>query len=151
MQCTVNDVIASLKAFVPTGDESQDVGTLYDILDGFEEMQGRSRAVRTMFGVLERFPSADLGAPGPIVHELEAIPGFEGSLRASVRRRPTPSTVWMVNRVLNSELTPIQRRTWLTILRSVIRHPAATVSLKQQAKAFLAHQERCNTTRARAV
>ena len=52
---------------------------------------------------MEGHPELDFGTPGPLVHFVEKFVGAEfiDALVASVSRRPTGHTVWMVNRVLN--------------------------------------------------
>ena len=81
------------------------------------------RVAPVMFTLLERFPDAKFGSPGPLVHELEAIPGYMPLLRDSVRGRPTHLTVRMINRVLNTNLPSDQRETWLSELRAAFKHP----------------------------
>jgi hypothetical protein len=112
---SVEATIDALNAFVPA-DDGKDVTRLYEMLEGFGSLAGRERAVAPIFGLLERFPDADLGSPGPLVHELEAIDGYQPFLRESLRRRPTATTVWMVNRILNAPLTEEDRRAWMNEL-----------------------------------
>jgi hypothetical protein len=47
--------------------------------------------------IFERYHSADLGSPGPIVHALERSPidDHVALLAESLRRQPTLMTVWM--------------------------------------------------------
>ena len=79
-----------------------------------------------MFCLLERFPDAEFGSPGPLVHELEAIPGYLPLLRDSVRRQPTHLTVWMIKRVLSTNLPSDQRESWQSELRAALEHPLAS-------------------------
>jgi len=137
---TVKATIDALRAFVPT-DDGKDVARLYEILDGFDSLPGRDRAIQSMFELMERFPDADLGAPGPLVHEIEAIDGYQAFLRQSLRRRPTDLTLWMVNRILNSELDEESRRSWLNELRAVASHPDAPASAREAAARFVARQK----------
>jgi hypothetical protein len=60
---------------------------------------------------MERYPEADLGSPGPLVHTIERIPiaQFGTFLRSSVERQPGQLNLWMVNRILNSQLTKQHR------------------------------------------
>jgi hypothetical protein len=95
-----------------------------------------------MFSLLERFPDAEFGSPGPLVQELEAIPGYVPLLHDSVRRQPTYHTVWMVNRLLNTELPSDQRETWLSELRAALEHPLASEATRRSAEDFLEHQGR---------
>jgi hypothetical protein len=94
-----------------------------------------------MFQLMERFPEADLGCPGPLVHEMESLVGhYEEFLVASLRRQPTDLTVWMANRILNSRLSVTQRSQWLNELRRVLEHPLAPQSTKESVLSFLEHQ-----------
>jgi hypothetical protein len=93
-----------------------------------------------MFDLLERFPDAEFGSPGPLIHEREAIPGYLPLLRESVRRRPMHLTVWMINRVLNTNLPSIQRGAWLSELRAALEHPLASEQTRRFAEDFLEHQ-----------
>jgi hypothetical protein len=100
----IKAVIDALNAFQPGRDDIDNVPRLYDIFGDFGSLPHRERAMPAMFFLLERFPDAEFGSPGPLVHELEAIPGYLPLLRDSVRRQPTYRTVWMINRVLNTNL-----------------------------------------------
>jgi hypothetical protein len=81
-----------------------------------------------------------LGSPGPLVHELEAIPGYEPHLRDSVLRQPTDLGIWLVNRILNSEISSDARSGWLQVLQTVLTHPLACNEARRTASDFLAHQ-----------
>lgn len=113
---------------------------LYAITD---ELAGRTDPeawAPPLFHLLERLDTADLGSPGPVVHLLErsAGPGYHGLLADSVRRKPTPLTVWMVNRVLNAG--PADPGTWLELLAGVERVPGASPETAAEARQFLAYQ-----------
>jgi hypothetical protein len=97
-----------------------------------------------MFSLLERFPDAELGSPGPLVQALEGIPGYLPLLRDSIRRQPTHYTAWMVNRLLNTSLPSDQRESWLSELRTAFVHPLASEQTRLFAKDFLEHQARTN-------
>jgi len=81
----------------------------------------------------------DLGTPGPLVHTLETWSGrYEELLAESVRRKPTPLTVWMVNRILN--VKPPDAQTWLAVLRSVADNANASDETITDARGFIEHQ-----------
>ena len=130
----INDIIAALNTFEPARDDTDNLYRLYQLFEGFSSLPDRDRAAPAMFGLLERFPDAEFGSPGPLVHELEAL------LRDSVRRQPTFLTVWMINRVLNTELPSEQRESWLSELRAVREHPLASEQTRTFAEEFLEHQ-----------
>jgi hypothetical protein len=91
---------------------------------------------------MERFPAEDFGSPGPLVGALEEMPGFEGLLRESVARRPTQTTVWMVNRLLNSPLDEATRAAWMELLEGVLQHPEADEAARDSAGQFLEFQRK---------
>jgi hypothetical protein len=140
----MESVITALQQFQATDDDSINVQRLREIFDGFRENQGRECVIPHMFSVLERFPEADLGSPGPLVHELEAIPGYERELKNSLARKPTDLTVWMANRILNAAATQEMRSAWLNELRLALRHPLATASARESAQEFLEYQAGVN-------
>src|SRR5262245_31321139 len=59
--------------------------------------------VVTVLRFMENNPSLDYGSPGALVHFVERFsgPAYEIELLASLMRRPTDHTVWMLNRVIN--------------------------------------------------
>jgi hypothetical protein len=88
---------------------------------------------------MERLDDADLGTPGPLVHTLESWPGrYETLFMDSVKRKPLPLTVWMVNRILNAH--PPKSEQWLELLRRSQIHPLASASTKLDVARFLEHQ-----------
>ncbi|MHA4866176.1 hypothetical protein ACXZ1M_00565 [Duganella sp. PWIR1] len=135
------NVILELEKFAPS-DEPENVGRLYEIFDQLQALPPalRSPVIPAILGLIERYPEAELGSPGPLVHELEAIPGYESYLRDSVVRQPAYLSIWMVNRILNSELSADERSGWLQVLLSVLTHPLASADLRQEASEFLEHQ-----------
>ncbi len=140
MSNSVDLTIEALRDFVPSEDDTDNVHRLYQIFEEFRTVSGKERALSVMFALMERFPDADLGSPGPIVHELEAIAGYQAMLRDSLRRRPTHLTVWMVNRILNSQLDEAERKSWLNALREASNHPLASELAKEDSQEFLRHQ-----------
>lgn len=134
-------MIVELGKFAPA-DEAENVGRLYEILDQLRPLAPdlRSPVIPAILGLIERHPEAELGSPGPLVHELEAIPGYEPSLRDSVLRQPTHLNIWMVNRILNSEISPDARSGWLQVLRAVLTHPLASKESQQTISDFLERQ-----------
>jgi len=87
---------------------------------------------------MERLDEADLGSPGPLVHTLEAWSGYRPLLAESSHRKPSPLTVWMANRVLNTD--PPDAPEWLELLRRATGHPAACAHTQADARSFLEYQ-----------
>jgi len=69
-------------------------------------------AVDDVLAFMEEHPHIDFGSPGSVVHFIERFygPSYKQSLLASLDRRPTQHTIWLLNRVLNSEREPEARR-----------------------------------------
>lgn len=101
-------------------------------------------AIPELFGVMERLPDADLGSPGPLVHTLERLHGYRDELVRSVRRQPSLLSVWMVNRILNANLSEDARRSYMTLLNEAHRHPNASESVREVARGFIEFQIRKN-------
>ena len=134
-------IIAALDKFEPSDYDAHNLVRLCEIFSGFRSLRQRGRGMPAIFSLLERFPDAEFGSPGPLVHELEAIPDHLPLLRDSLRRRPTHVTVWMVNRLLNTELSRDQREAWLSELRAASEHPLASEQTRKFAEEFLEHQK----------
>jgi hypothetical protein len=133
-----DQIATSLEQFMPSQDETETIQRLYELLP--EALPHTVRVVEALFGVLERFPNAELGAPGPIVHAIERIPGYEAQLRSSLARQPTANTVWMCNRVLNAATDAQQEAEWMTVLEEAATHPRANEAARTHARDFLAFQ-----------
>lgn len=138
---SVEATVTALKAFVPA-DDGKDVARLYETFEGFDKLSGRERAIPFIFELLERFPDADFGAPGPLVHELEAMDGYQLFLRESLRRQPTAVAVSMVNAILNSPLGDEDRHSWMDELRAAENHPGAPASAREWAGYYVEYQKR---------
>lgn len=138
----IEDVVAELNAFVPV-DEVDNVGRLYEILNRMQPLapELRTPAVPAILSLIERYPDAELGMPGPLVHELESIPGYESFLRDSVLRQPADLNVWMINRILNSEVSQDVRLDWLNVINQVLCHSRASKEVQRTAADFLEHQQ----------
>ena len=146
---SVSEVIAGLATFVPEPVGGANTLLLYEILDGFGGMPCRERAVPMMFSIMERFPDADLGHPGPLVHELEGIPGTQDALIASIRRCPSYYTVWMLNRALNVRQSEEERGSFMETLRWVASNEEVDTALTDLAKDYLDNQEAASKGRPR--
>src|ERR1017187_4033924 len=100
-----------------------------------------SAAFPEFFRLMERLSDSDLGSPGSLVHTMERYVGaYEDLLAESVSRKPTTLTVWMVNRVLNGATK--DKSKWMGILTVAADHPAASHVTREQARRFVALQQR---------
>jgi len=140
MSRSVDDLIAALRSFEPSDDESDNVHRLNEIFDGFHLLTEREEAVPEIFALVERHPAAEFGTPGPLVRELERLATWPRLLAASLRRQPTEIAAWMANRLLNSPLPRDQRAAWIACLTEVTTHPRASASVRESAIRFLDFQ-----------
>jgi hypothetical protein len=128
----------TLRDFDPANVESNGDDRLLAVCTELQERDDPDRWAPLLYSLIERLDEADLGSPGPIVHTLEAWDGYRPLLAESLHRRPTPLTVWMANRVLNSD--PPDAPAWLDLLRQAANHPAASADAVTDARAFLDYQ-----------
>jgi hypothetical protein len=111
---------------------------LKELTDELMTLPQPERGVRTLFDVMERMDGCDLGSPGPLVHTLERMRGcYEGQLAESIKRKPTPLAIWMVNRILNGKPIPEHRQFFLELLRFASEHPTAPQATKEEAREFI--------------
>jgi hypothetical protein len=140
----VDDMIAEIDAFEPSEDSADNDERLQIWVDRWEETPDKEQAITAMLGLFERYPEittlGDHGEPGPIVHAIEQIPGYEAELAKSVERMPSYYGVWMVNRILDTERPPEERNAWLDVLRGVAGSNTAAPSVRGTAQEFLGFQ-----------
>ena len=116
---------------------------LYALTEELMTLPQPERGIRAMFDFMERMPDADLGSPGPLVHTLERMRGhYENELIESIKRLPTPTAIWMVNRILNGTRDPEERQFYMDLLRFAAQHPASPESAKHEAEHFIEYQDR---------
>lgn len=94
--------IAKIEASIDEYDEA-DILVMYDSMEVITNAGYKSEAVEPLLQLFERHPTAYFGDPGAIVDFIEQFRGeYENSLAASVKRTPTGTTVWMLNRCINA-------------------------------------------------
>lgn len=117
------------------------VADLYDLVEPIEKLDLAEDVIPDVLAFLEKHPDVDVGSPGPLVHFIESFyPIYLEQLIASLERQPTRNTLWMLNRILNSNLCSEQRERLVKVLRSVGSHPTASSIVKDEAAEFLGHQ-----------
>jgi len=111
------------------------------LLDGVIELDDPEAVFAEAFAFFERNGAADLGTPGPLVHFLERFyPDYVDQLCASVVRKPTTYTVWMLNRLLNASVETADRKRLLEVLEGASANTAADKVVREQAIEFLRTQ-----------
>jgi hypothetical protein len=105
-------------------------------------------ATLTILKLMERLSNTpdlgdcEFGTPGPMVHELEKLVGYEPQLIESVTRFPTPLTIWMVNRIMNTLDKDDEH--WVRLLELLRRSVVATnaaLGAQEEAKQYVMYQE----------
>jgi hypothetical protein len=89
---------------------------------------------------IEEHPDLDLGTPGPIVHRLEesSLEFYIPLLLASIGRKPTLHTLWMLNRVINGQSNGPWKTALLGNMRAVTQRTDVDEEVKMAALRFLA-------------
>ena len=124
-------------------DETSLVDELYEAVDLLDSSETVSEVFPAIFRLFESYPAADFGTPGPLVHLIEkSFPGgYEELLLVSLERRPVHQTVWMANRLLNSDDIDGRLRGRLqSALKKAAEHSAADERARQVAAQFIEHQ-----------
>jgi hypothetical protein len=116
---------------------------LYDAVDVLDDSLTKSDVFPAIFDFFEKFPSADFGSPGPLVHLIEDadFTQYAGLLLSSLERRPVSHTLWMANRLLNDEkVTDPLRSSLVTALKNSVEHPLSDDLAREAAIEFLDYQ-----------
>ncbi len=119
----------------------QAVAYLEKLVGEFKQVDDPASLFPHLFAFFEARPEAELDVSRPLVHFMEShYPAYLDELANSLERRPTYHAVWMVNRVLNSDLSADDREILLQWLASVEEHPDADDLCKETARQFLSVQ-----------
>ncbi len=115
--------------------------------DDFEEVQENClfqienedlgiSVVEPLLLFMERHLLSDFGMPGAIVHYVEQFykKGYEDLLIASVTRRPTLHTVWMINRIKNAGENSDK---YEKVLKDILERQDVEEEIKNAVKEFL--------------
>jgi hypothetical protein len=89
-----------------------------------------AEAVEPILRFMEEHPAIEFGVPGALVHFVERFygNGYERMLVESVERKPTPSTVWMLNRVIGGTRGSDTKRFFISRLEQARVNPLADES-----------------------
>ena len=142
------DIVAGFRALQASDFDDENTSArgrerLAELTDALMSVSEPEQAVPEMFRLIERLSDAHLGSPGPLVHTMERWRGrYEDELVNSIRRRPTKLSVWMVNRILNSDLPRDTRRLYMSLLNEAATHPAASEPVRESARHFIEFQMR---------
>ena len=135
----LNEIIAKIEAAVDT-DDVENVE-----MDCIEELSAAGvgkEAIAPLLGIFERHPLSDFGIPGDIMHFVE---GFDDKvyfplLLESFERRPSVTTVWAVNRVLNVTREPTERQRMFDLMKAALTREDWEPEVKEQIRDVLDYQ-----------
>ncbi len=130
--------IARIEASIDEYDEA-DTLAMYESINTISDAGYKSEAVEPLLQLFERHPTAYFGDPGAIVHFIEQFGGeYENLLAASVKRTPTVTTVWMLNRCINAgEHT----EEFMSILKEASGRTDADQDIRKRAREYVDYQE----------
>jgi hypothetical protein len=94
----------------------------YDLVDRIKESENPFHFVEPILQLMEEFPDADFGQPGPLIHFVETFyrNGYEELLYQSIKRKPTVHTVWMLNRMINDPKL-INKETYVALFNEAMK------------------------------
>lgn len=115
------------------------LGELASITRELRESQADLSSVEPILRFMEENPRLDFGSPGPLVHFVEKFygAGYEAELLASLKRHPTPHTVWMLNRIINGTKSALVRQGLADALEQAAEHPQADDDTKAHVSGFM--------------
>jgi hypothetical protein len=142
-----DEIIAGLRSLQAADFDWNDVDAsgrerLAELTDALMSVDNPEKFIPELFSVMERLPDSDLGSPGPLVHTLERLHGYENELVRSITRCPSVLSVWMVNRILNADLPDDVRRSYMVVLEKAATHRSALQSVREDARDFIEFQMR---------
>ncbi|WP_126248253.1 hypothetical protein [Chitinophaga rhizosphaerae] len=97
------------KAF-QSGNKFDFIDPAYELCGQLEELESPATALEPLFRLIERCPEIDFGGPGPLGAFLESFYDsvYEPQLLASLDRKPTVYTVYLLDRVARDDNNPRQ-------------------------------------------
>lgn len=121
-------------------DKSRGIERLRELTERLLKLGQPTQVAELILSTMERLGECHLGSPGPLIHTLEKLPGYEPYLIRSLERKPTPLSVWALNRILNTVRDLKKREQLLKLMHCSLTHPLASQTTKQEAEMFLEHQ-----------
>ena len=121
-------------------DGEADVLAMDETVLAIDRLPEPRQAVPLLFDWFEAHAGQDVGSPGAFVHFIEEKLDFFHLLLASLARKPTGITVWMVNRIANAETNAPEIQPWIDVLQAALVHPLADEECRDDAQHFLQRQ-----------
>ncbi|QEH34909.1 hypothetical protein OJF2_34540 [Aquisphaera giovannonii] len=137
----IHEIVAEVDALAPDDASELDLARLHALAVEYFSHAEAPRHLDAWFRLFERFPEGDGGGVfWSILHGIEAQPGSDEFVVASVARQPTHLPVLMVNRILNSGRSMVGGCDLVALLRSVTLDERASPEVQQDAERFLARR-----------
>ena len=115
-----------------------DTFVMSDSIDAITNAGYKLEAVDPLLELLERHPTTYFGDPGEIVHFIEQFGGeYEKFLMESVKRTPTITTVWMLNRCINAGE---QVEELLRIMKEIVDREDVDQEIKERTQDYIDFQ-----------
>ena len=121
-------------------DGEADVLAMDETVLAIDRLPEPRQAVPLLFDWFEAHAGQDVGSPGAFVHFIEEKLDFFQLLLASLARKPTGITVWMVNRIANTAASAPELQQWINVLQAALVHPQADQVCRDQTQNFLDRQ-----------
>lgn len=125
---------------IPFEDGDVDVLAMDEAVLAIDRLPEPRQAVPLLFDWFEAHAGQDVGSPGAFVHFIEEKLDFFQLLLASLARKPTGITVWMVNRIANAATNAPEIQPWIDVLQAALVHPLADEECRDDAQHFLQRQ-----------
>ena len=135
--------LAAIKTLLDTvgfEDDEADVLAMDEVVLAIDRLPEPRQAVPLLFDWFEAHAGQDVGSPGAFVHFIEEKLDFFPLLLASLARKPTGITVWMVNRIANAATSAPEVQPWIDVLQAALVHPLADEECRDDAQHFLQRQ-----------
>jgi hypothetical protein len=129
------DVTKQLEEIVTSGDDLEWLSG--QLTDKWENEPKSLEIVEAILQFMESHPEIEYGIPGSLVHFVEAFPNYQEKIIESVERKPTPHTLWMLDRVITAEQDQRQRDALIAVLRRALENPAADLRARDRASESL--------------
>ncbi|MEM6843066.1 MAG: hypothetical protein AAF632_12630 [Bacteroidota bacterium] len=140
---TTNEIIRELQEFIPVTDDPRTSNELLldEILKDFYKNEDAKLIIPALFELLEKYPEADFGVPGPIIHTLESFEDdYEEHLFLSIKRKPVPMTILMLNRIVNASENLSERTKYVQTLYYLSTMSDIDPTAKRDAHKFYKYQ-----------
>ena len=111
-----------------------------DLIEKISDLNLGLSSIEPLLHFIEEHPLVDFGFPGVIVHYLERFykQGYEEKLIASLNRKPTRHTAFMLNRLINGTT---RKEDYLLLMNDIVHRNDVEQEIKDDVQEFLDFQK----------